>query len=79
MSGSNQPIYSYGIGGAYIRDDNSSYDSGALGGGIRLIVNAGERVKINTELLDTETQTGSAYFNTTKSKIRIEKITYSTT
>ncbi len=79
MNGSNQPIYSYGIGGAYIRDDNSPYDSGGLGGGIRLIVSAGERVKINTELLDTETQTGSAYFNTTKSKIRIEKITYSTT
>ena len=79
MSGTNQPIYSYGIGGSYIRDDNSPYDSGGLGGGVRLFVNAGERVKINTELLDTETPTGSAFFDTTKSKIRIEKITYSTT
>jgi len=79
MNSSNTEIYSYGIGGGYIRDDHSPYDSAGHGGGVRLIVNANDRVKINTKRLDTETTSGNAYLNTTESKIKIDKITYSTT
>ena len=78
MNGSNSIYYSYPLGGAYIRDDNSLYDSGGIGGNARLIVAAGDRVKVNTERLDGQDTGDDNPLDTTKSRIRIERITYGT-
>jgi len=79
MNSSNSIYYSYPLGGAYIRDDFSDYDSGGVGGNARLIVAANDRVKVNTQRFDSQDATDDNPLDTTLSRIRIEKITYGTT
>ena len=68
--------YKYPLGGTYIRDDNSLYDSGGIGGSARLIVSANDRVKVNTQRFDSQDELDDNPLSTSLSRIRIEKINY---
>lgn len=71
-------IYEYLVGsGVYIRDDASTYDSGAAAGHIRLVVSAGDKVIVRTKRLDAQTGAGNNYANQTQSRLRILRVTYS--
>ena len=76
MNSSNSIQYSYPLGGTYIRDDSSLYDSGGIGGSARLIVSANDRVKVNTQRFDSQDSLDDNPLSTSLSRIRIEKINY---
>jgi len=76
MNSSNSVYYKYPLGGTYIRDDNSLYDSGGIGGSARLIVSANDRVKVNTQRFDSQDELDDNPLSTSLSRIRIEKINY---
>ena len=69
-------IYSYILGGTYICDDNNAYDSGGVGGYLRLFVSDGDRIKVQMYVVDTQNAAGSAPADDTYSKLKIDRITY---
>ena len=76
MTAQESTYYSYPLGGTYIRDDSSLYDSGGIGGSARLIVAANDKVKVNTQRFDSQDSLDDNPLSTSLSRIRIEKINY---
>ena len=68
--------YRYPLSGLYIRQLTSPYDSGGMGGQIRLIVNKLDNIFVEPLRLDTEDGGGTIPLDTSLSRIRIEKITW---
>ncbi len=68
----------YYLDSMYIRDDANTYDSGGMGAAtIRLFVAASDYIQVETEVLDVQTTTGTVNADTTRSLIKIDRITYS--
>ena len=70
-------IYEYILGGTYVRDDTDTYDSGGVGGHIRLFVSDGDRIKVQMYVVDTQNAAGSAPADASFSKVKIDRVTYS--
>jgi len=61
----------------YVRDNEDTYDSGGTGQlGGRMFVSAGDKLLIQIEVIDVATTTGTVYADTTRSTIKIDRITY---
>ncbi|MCR9260787.1 MAG: hypothetical protein NXH95_13755 [Pseudomonadaceae bacterium] len=60
----------------YIRDDAVDYDSGLMADGDVLIVEIGDKVIFEVEVLDEQTASGTVNADTVKSKIRIDYVSY---
>ncbi len=66
----------YHCAGMYIRDDNNAYDSGIVAALLRLIVEAGDKLTLEIEVIDAQTVTATVTADTTYSKLSIDRVTY---
>lgn len=76
VNSSDTEIFTYYLDDTYVRDDNNTYDSGLMAAELRLFVAAGDKVIIQTEVLDVQTTTGTVNASTSYSKIKIDRISY---
>ncbi len=68
--------YQYWLDSFYVRDDANDYDSGLGAGQLEINVAAGDKLQIEVEILDEQTNSGTVNASTTYSTVRVEKITY---
>ena len=71
---SNVEQYLYYVDSTYIRDDANTYDSGLMAVQLELHVAAGDKLQIQSEVLDAQTTSGTMNASTTYSKLRLQKI-----
>lgn len=68
--------YTYFGNSLYLRDDNNDYDSGVTSCDARLFVEVGDKLTMQVEVLDAQTDSGTVNASETYSKLLVQKITY---